>query len=236
MKGINKLAAVLCLLMLPSTVFAEQTDRPQHPKIVVSSTPHDTPQTTPTNKTSVSAAPTKTNIPADVKIVSDLGSDFNKTKKNDYSYLRAPLGNSVATISLKYSVSQPHNNAYVDFEVSKERSAANIATSTTTILHIVNFSEGEIVLKQKNVPVLIIIKQGNIVRKKFKKQYWGADWFAEYKLPRTFFADAVNADETYIELYGANDKKIWVKIPQDVVAQFNEVFETDMKKKIKENE
>lgn len=47
MKGINKLAAVLCLLMLPSTVFAEQIDRPQHPKMVASSTQYDTPQTTP---------------------------------------------------------------------------------------------------------------------------------------------------------------------------------------------
>ena len=141
MKGINKLAAVLCLLMLPNTVFAAQTDRPQHPKAVVSSTQYDTPQATPTNKTSVSAPPTKTNIPTDVKIVSDLGSDFEKAKKNDYSYLRAPLGNSVATISSHYYVYQPHNDAYVGFKVSKERSAANIATSTTTILHIANFSE-----------------------------------------------------------------------------------------------
>lgn len=73
-----------------------------------------------------------------------------------------------------------------------------------------------------------------------KKQLTKSDWFstsqAMYKLPQNFFIDAVDVDETYIELDGTDDNKIWVKIPQNIVAQFNEVFKTDLKKKIRETE
>lgn len=230
MKGINKLAAVLCLLMLPNTVFAAQTDRPQHPKTVVSSTLHDTPQATPTNKTSVSASPTKTNIPADVKIVSDLGSDFSKLPvKSNFRY-----SNDFDFISLdvSYIVCSPYNRIYVLLVVDK----SYYMRKTTTSFSISTMENTEIAFKSKKSPYFVTINQGIIQKKQLSRYDHFSTSGSSHKLPQNFFADAVNADETYIELYGANDKKIWVKIPQDVVAQFNEVFETDLKKKIKENE
>lgn len=230
MKGL-KIAAALCLLILPGTVFAAQADRPQHPKTAVSSTQHEyVTQTTSVDKTSVSASHTKMNIPADVKIVDDLGNNFSKS--STISNFRYSKDFDFISLNVLYIVCSPYNHIYVSFTVDKTYSMKK----TTTSFHISTMNNTEIALKSKKSPYFVTINRGMIQKKQLPQYDHFSTYSASYKLPQNFFADAVNADETYIEFDGTDDNKIWVKIPQDVVAQFNEVFKTDLKKKIRETE
>lgn len=80
----------------------------------------------PTDKTSVSASPAKTNIPTDVKIVSDLGSDFSKlTTNSEITHQK-----NMTSLMYFYLIYRPHNNYYIGLEARKTRIVGNTHTFT----------------------------------------------------------------------------------------------------------
>lgn len=136
--------AVLCLLMLPSTVFAAQTDRPQHPKTAAISTQYDMPQTAPTDKTAISAAHTKVNIPTNVKIVSDLGNNFSKSPISMFGY-----GKAHSYFKSYYTIYYPYNYFYVMLGTEKTTTKFGFGEQTVTAFTIGFTNDSDLVLKKK---------------------------------------------------------------------------------------
>lgn len=127
-----------------------------------------------------------------------------------------------------YTVWNTNGEKQVVFSVQKFRSAETMNSFEQTLLMIWNSPNQSYILGKKGIPTLVCVTNGTETAASFKSKMLGTE-LSTYHINRKMTGEAVAADEVFVELTQKDGSKVRVRIPSDVVKQWNDTAIADLK-------
>lgn len=171
--------------------------------------------------------PTTMAAAGDTVVIENVGNQSIQEPNPNFS---AVSSKGMKQVSSMYTVWNKNGEKQLIVNVSKSVIFSNRDLSVT----IWNNPQRTYLFTKKNQPRLVFIKNGQETVSPFTKTKMAGTDLTWYLVNANFFKGAVSADESYLELTDKDGTTVRVKIPQDVIKQWDEVINIDLNKATKD--